>query len=137
MIIAGGSGGHVFPGLSVAQYLIAHGYDIVWLGGVDSIESRLVPKYGIDIKLIQMYGFRGKRICKKLIVLLFLFFLSVYQSLKIIRYWKPDVALGMGGYISAPSGLAIWLSGIPLIVHEQNTVVGLTNRFLSIFAKKY
>lgn len=136
MIIAGGSGGHVFPGLAVAHCLIKHGYHVVWLGSFNNIESKLVSQHGIDIKYIRMKGLSGKTIYKQFIVLFFLFFLSVYQSLKIIKYWKPNVVLGMGGYVSAPSGLATWLCGIPLIIHEQNQVIGLTNRFLSFFAKR-
>lgn len=134
MIIAGGTGGHIFPGLSVACYLIKNGYNVVWLGALNNIEFKLVPQYGIDIEFIQMQGLCGAKIYKKFIVLFFLFFLSLYQSLKIIKRWKPDLVLGMGGYVSGPSGLAAWLCGIPLIIHEQNKVIGLTNRFLSFFA---
>lgn len=135
LIVAGGSGGHVFPGLSVAHYLIDQGYQVMWLGTSDHIEAFLVPKHGIDIKFIYIKGWRGKVIYKKLIVLFFFIF-STYQSLKIIKYWKPDVVLGMGGYVSAPVGLAAWILRIPLIIHEQNRVVGLTNRFLSILANQ-
>lgn len=135
MIIAGGSGGHVFPGLSVACYLMESGYNVIWLGGVNNIESELVPQYGIDIKLIWIQGLRGKKLYTKFIVLFFSFFIAIYQSLKIIKYWKPDIVVGWGGYVSGPGGLAAWLSGIPLIIHEQNKVIGLTNRLLSFFAK--
>ncbi|ADV33550.1 UDP-N-acetylglucosamine-N-acetylmuramyl-(pentapeptide) pyrophosphoryl-undecaprenol N-acetylglucosamine transferase [Candidatus Blochmanniella vafra str. BVAF] len=136
LIIAGGSGGHVFPGLSVARYLMNHGYKVVWLGSKENIESQLVPRHGIDIKFIYMKGWRGKNIYKKLVTLLFLMFLSIYQALKIIKYWKPDIALSMGGYVAGPSSLAVVLCRIPLIIHEQNRVIGLTNRYLSFFAAK-
>lgn len=136
MIMAGGSGGHIFPGLSIARHLIKDGYNVVWLGALNSIESKLVPDYGIDIKFIQIQGLRGKKIYRKFFVLLYAFFLSLFQALKIIRFWKPDIVLGMGGYVSGPGGLAAWLCGIPLIIHEQNKVIGLTNWFLSFFAKK-
>lgn len=136
MIIAGGTGGHVFPGLSVANVLMDHGYNVVWLGTANNIESKLVPLYEIDIKFIYIQSWRGKKIYKKIIILLFFIIFSMYQSLKIIRYWKPDIVLSMGGYVSGPSGLMAWLCGIPLIIHEQNRIIGLTNRCLSFFAKK-
>lgn len=136
MIIAGGSGGHVFPGLSVAHCLMSHGHKVVWLGTDNNIESKLVPLYGIDIKFITIQGWRGKSIYHKIIVLFFFILLSLYQSLKIIRHWKPDIVLSMGGYVSGPSSLVVWLLRIPLIVHEQNRIVGLTNRYISFFAKK-
>lgn len=135
MIIAGGSGGHIFPGLSVAVLLMKFGYNVVWLGAVNNVESRLVPLYGIDIKYIRIKGWQNKKIYEKIIVLFFVF-LSMCQSLKIIRFWKPDVVLSMGGYVTGPSGLVTWLLGIPLIIHEQNRIIGLTNRFLSFFAEK-
>jgi len=135
MIVAGGSGGHVFPGLSVAHYLINHGYQVVWLGTADRIESKLVPQYGIDIKFIRINGWNGEKLHIKCIMPLFIC-LAIYQARKIIKYWKPDIVLGMGGYVSGPGGLAAWTCGIPLIIHEQNRIIGLTNRYLSIFSKK-
>lgn len=135
MIIAGGSGGHVFPGLSVAHNLINHGYQVVWLGTSDCIEAKLVPQYGIDIRFIHVKKWHGARLYIKCIMPL-LICLAIYQARKIIKYWKPDIVLGMGGYVSGPSGLAAWTCGIPLIIHEQNRIIGLTNRYLSIFAKK-
>lgn len=131
--MAGGSGGHVFPGLAVAHYLIDLGYQVVWLGAADCIEVLLVPRHGIDIKLICIRGWHGKKVYMKLFVPFFVI-LAIYQSLKIIKYWKPDVVLGMGGYVSAPGGIAAWILNLPLIIHEQNRVIGLTNRCLSIFA---
>ncbi|CAD83663.1 UDP-N-acetylglucosamine:N-acetylmuramyl-(pentapeptide) pyrophosphoryl-undecaprenol N-acetylglucosamine transferase [Candidatus Blochmanniella floridana] len=136
MIIAGGTGGHIFPGLSVARYLMNHGYKVVWIGSKDRIESELVPVYNIDIKYICIQGLRGKKIYQKLITLLFLIFFAMYQSFKIIRCWKPDIVLSMGGYVSGPSSLVAWLYGIPVIIHEQNRIMGLTNRYVSRFAKK-
>lgn len=135
MIIAGGSGGHVFPGLSIAQFLLQNGYNVVWLGTTSHIESELVPLYGIDIKFIPIRGWRGKKIYQKAIVLLCYVMLSMYQSLKIIRYWKPDIVLSMGGYVSGPGSIMAWLYGVPIIIHEQNRVIGLTNRYLLSFAK--
>lgn len=133
--MAGGSGGHVFPGLAVAHYLIDRGYQVMWLGTSDCIEALLVPQHGIDIKFIRIVGWRGKKIYMKLVMPLF-FIYAVFQSLKIIKYWKPDIVVGMGGYVSSPGGVAAWVLKIPLIIHEQNRVIGLANRFLSIFAKQ-
>lgn len=135
MIVAGGSGGHVFPGLSVAHYLIDNGYQVVWLGTSDRIEAKLVPQYGIDIKFIYIKKWCGEKLYIKCTMLFFIF-LAIYQARKIIKYWQPDIVLGMGGYVSGPGGLAAWTCGIPLIIHEQNRVIGLTNRYLSIFSKK-
>ncbi|URJ30218.1 undecaprenyldiphospho-muramoylpentapeptide beta-N-acetylglucosaminyltransferase [Blochmannia endosymbiont of Camponotus sp.] len=135
LIVAGGSGGHVFPGLSVAHYLIDNGYQVVWLGTADRIEAKLVPKYGIDIKFIHIKRWHGEKLYIKCIMPLYIC-LAVYQARKIIKYWKPDIVLGMGGYVSGPSGLAAWTCGIPLIIHEQNRIIGLTNRYLSMFAAK-
>lgn len=135
LIISGGSGGHVFPGLAVARYLVNIGYQVVWLGSSNCIEALLVPKHGIDIKFVYVKGWRGKKIYMKLVASLFFLF-AVCQSLKIIKSWKPDIALGMGGYVSGPGGLAAWMRKVPLIIHEQNRQIGLANRFLSILAKK-
>lgn len=134
LILAGGSGGHVFPGLTIARDLIYRGYQVVWLGTSNHIEASLVPKYGIDIKFIHIKGgWNTKKIYMKLIILFF-FVCAIYQSFKIIKYWKPDIVLGMGGYVSGPGGIAAWILRIPLIIHEQNRVVGLTNRILSMIS---
>lgn len=134
-MMAGGSGGHVFPGLSVAHYLMDCGYQVMWLGTSDCIEALLVPQHGIDIKFIRITGWHGKKIYMKLVVPLF-FAVAICQSLKIIKNWKPDIVIGMGGYVSAPGGVAAWICKVPLIIHEQNRVIGLTNRFLSFLARQ-
>lgn len=133
--MAGGSGGHVLPGLTIAHYLIDRGYRVVWLGTLNSIEASLVPKNGIDIKFVCIKGWCDKKLYMKVIVPFF-FVLSIYQSLKIMKFWKPDVVIGMGGYVSGPGGVAAWIRKVPLIIHEQNRVMGLTNRFLSILSKQ-
>lgn len=94
-----------------------------------------MPKCGIEIKYIYISGWRGKKIYMKLLVPFFVIF-AIYQSLKIIKHWNPSIVLSMGGYVTGPSGLAAWIRKVPLIIHEQNRVVGLTNRFLSILAKQ-
>lgn len=133
--MAGGSGGHIFPGLTIARNLIARGYQVVWLGSSDGMEASLVPKYGISMKFIHIKGWCGKRIYLRLIVPFFIIF-AICEALKIMRYWKPDIVVGMGGYVSGPGGVAAWILKIPLIIHEQNRVFGITNRILSILAKK-
>ncbi|AFP85690.1 UDP-N-acetylglucosamine--N-acetylmuramyl-(pentapeptide) pyrophosphoryl-undecaprenol N-acetylglucosamine transferase [secondary endosymbiont of Heteropsylla cubana] len=135
MIIAGGTGGHLFPGLAVAHSLMDKKWQIRWLGTANHMEATIVPQYGIDIDFIQINGLRGKRLKEN-------FFLPIqicralWKSKQIIQKWNPDVVLCMGGYISGPGGLAAWICGIPVILHEQNSIAGLTNRSLSKIATK-
>ena len=135
MVMAGGTGGHVFPGLAVAKQLQEQGWEIRWLGTADRMEADLVPKYGIDIDFIKVKGLRGQGI-KRLLVAPFQIIHAIMQARTHMKRWKPDAVLGMGGYVSGPGGIAAWLSGIPVVLHEQNAVVGLTNRWLSKIAKK-
>ncbi|QOI11266.1 undecaprenyldiphospho-muramoylpentapeptide beta-N-acetylglucosaminyltransferase [Blochmannia endosymbiont of Colobopsis nipponica] len=129
MIIAGGTGGHIFSGLAIARYLISHGVQIKWLGCINRIESKLIPKYGIDIEYIDISGIIGKKIKIQLTSLIKII-RSFNKSRRIIKLWRPDVVLGMGGYVSGPVGLAAWSVGIPLVIHEQNAIAGFTNRIL-------
>lgn len=135
IVIAGGTGGHIFPGIAVAHYLMSHGWKVRWLGTFNNIEVELVPKHGIDIDCIHINGIRNKGINNK-IKFLFKIFSSIRKAIRIIKYWKPDVVLGMGGYVSGPGGLAAWSCRIPIILHEQNCVAGFTNRLLTILASK-
>ncbi|URJ25408.1 undecaprenyldiphospho-muramoylpentapeptide beta-N-acetylglucosaminyltransferase [Candidatus Blochmannia ocreatus (nom. nud.)] len=135
MIAAGGSGGHIYPGLSVAHYLISCGYKIIWVGSPNRIESTLVPKNKINIKFIRVKPWYGEKIYVKCVMPIFILS-GIYQAQKVIKNCKPDIVLGMGGYVSGPVGLAAWMSGIPLIIHEQNKIIGLTNKYLSVFAKQ-
>jgi UDP-N-acetylglucosamine--N-acetylmuramyl-(pentapeptide) pyrophosphoryl-undecaprenol N-acetylglucosamine transferase len=135
LVMAGGTGGHVFPGLSVAKQLQKEGWEIRWLGTADRMEAELVPKHGIDIDFIRVKGLRGKGIVS-LIKAPFQILNAIIQARAHIKRWKPDAVLGMGGYVSGPGGVAAWLSGIPLILHEQNAVAGLTNQWLSKIAQK-
>lgn len=135
MIMAGGTGGHVFPGLAVARYLLAQGWQVRWLGTADRMEADLVPKHGIEIDFIQISGLRGKGLRAQLLAPLHIY-RAVRQAKKIIRDYQPDVVLGMGGYVSGPGGLAAWLCAVPLVLHEQNGIAGLTNRILAKIAKK-
>ncbi|HGJ5875572.1 MAG TPA: undecaprenyldiphospho-muramoylpentapeptide beta-N-acetylglucosaminyltransferase [Arsenophonus sp.] len=135
MVMAGGTGGHVFPGLAVANYLKAHGWEIRWLGTADRMEADLVPKHGIEIEFIKISGLRGKGI-KALLLAPFKIIKAIKQAKVIIQRYRPDVVLGMGGYVSGPGGVAAWLCNVPIVLHEQNGVAGLTNRWLARIAKR-
>lgn len=135
LVMAGGTGGHVFPAIAVAQFLQKQGWDICWLGTKDRMEAQLVPKYGIPIEFIQISGVRGKGI-KALLKAPFAIFRAILQARDIIKRQKPDAVLGMGGYVSGPGGIAAKLCGIPVILHEQNAVAGLTNVYLAKIADK-
>lgn len=133
MIMAGGTGGHVFPALAVAQNLREKGWTVTWLGTEKGLENRVVPAAGIEIDYLSVAGLRGKGLMAKLKGV-FLLFKACGQAAKYLRLRKPDVVLGMGGFVAAPGGLMAKLLGIPLVIHEQNRVVGTTNRLLAKFA---
>ncbi|WP_299685360.1 undecaprenyldiphospho-muramoylpentapeptide beta-N-acetylglucosaminyltransferase [uncultured Vibrio sp.] len=135
LVMAGGTGGHVFPGLAVAKKLQQQGWEIRWLGTADRMEADLVPKHGIEIDFIKVKGLRGQGM-SKLIKAPFQIVNAILQARRHIKAWQPDVVLGMGGYVSGPGGIAAWLSDIPVVLHEQNAVAGLTNQWLSKIAKK-
>jgi len=135
LVMAGGTGGHIFPGIAVADELKALGWNIHWLGTADRMEAEIIPEHGYDISFIEISGLRKKRLLTVL-GMPFKLLKSVIQARRVIKSIKPDVVLGMGGYASAPGGLAAWLSNIPLIVHEQNAAAGLSNRLLARIANK-
>ncbi|WP_211129893.1 MULTISPECIES: undecaprenyldiphospho-muramoylpentapeptide beta-N-acetylglucosaminyltransferase [Serratia] len=135
MVMAGGTGGHVFPGLAVAHHLMAQGWQVRWLGTADRMEADLVPKHGIEIDFIRISGLRGKGLKAQLTAPLRIW-QAVRQAKAIMRSYQPDVVLGMGGYVSGPGGLAAWQCGIPVVLHEQNGIAGLTNRWLARIAAK-
>lgn len=135
LVMAGGTGGHVFPGLAVAHYLQAQGWEIRWLGTADRMEATLVPQHGIEIEFIRISGLRGKGIVA-LAAAPWRIFNAVCQARKIIKQYQPDAVLGMGGYVSGPGGIAAWLCGVPIVLHEQNGIAGLTNKWLSKIAKR-
>jgi UDP-N-acetylglucosamine--N-acetylmuramyl-(pentapeptide) pyrophosphoryl-undecaprenol N-acetylglucosamine transferase len=134
MIMAGGTGGHVFPALAIAGELRAV-RDIVWLGTERGIEARLVPAAGYPAEWIEVEGLRGKGIGRWLGAPLRLL-RAVAQARRVLRRRRPGVVLGLGGFASGPGGIAAWLAGTPLVVHEQNAVAGLTNRWLARFASR-
>jgi UDP-N-acetylglucosamine--N-acetylmuramyl-(pentapeptide) pyrophosphoryl-undecaprenol N-acetylglucosamine transferase len=133
LIMAGGTGGHVFPALATARVLKSRGYDIVWLGTRRGIEARLVPAEGIPVEWLSVSGLRGKGIAT-LLAAPFRLALALVQALRAVRRHRPSVVLGAGGFASGPGGVAAWLLRRPLVVHEQNAVAGLTNRLLARLA---
>ncbi len=135
MVMAGGTGGHVFPGIAVAQALKQQGWQIHWLGTKDRMEAELVPKHGFTIHFIDIAGVRGNGLVR-LLRAPFKILHAIWQALSVMRRVKPDVVLGMGGYASGPGGIAAWLKGIPLVLHEQNAVPGMTNKLLAFLAQK-
>ncbi|MDX1454460.1 MAG: undecaprenyldiphospho-muramoylpentapeptide beta-N-acetylglucosaminyltransferase [Gammaproteobacteria bacterium] len=133
LVMAGGTGGHVFPALSVADVLRAEGWQVTWLGTRRGIEARLVPAAGIDIEWLDVSALRGKGVAS-LLLAPFKLLRACWQAGRVIRRINPDVVLGMGGFAAGPGGLVAKLLGRPLVIHEQNAVAGLTNRVLSKFA---
>lgn len=132
--MAGGTGGHVYPALAVADYLRQHDVAVSWLGTRRGIESRVVPANGYTLIVTKVSGLRGKGIWR-LVTAPFMILAAIIGTMAIVRRVKPDVVLGMGGFVSGPGGIAAWLSGIPLYIHEQNSILGMTNRLLAPFAK--
>jgi UDP-N-acetylglucosamine--N-acetylmuramyl-(pentapeptide) pyrophosphoryl-undecaprenol N-acetylglucosamine transferase len=135
MIMAGGTGGHVFPGLAVAEALRARGLDVVWLGTRRGLEARLVPAAGIPMEWIGIGGLRGKGLRTRLMAPLRLAS-ALAQALGILLRRRPRVVVGFGGFVAGPGGLMAAALRIPLVLHEQNAVPGLTNRWLARFAKR-
>jgi UDP-N-acetylglucosamine--N-acetylmuramyl-(pentapeptide) pyrophosphoryl-undecaprenol N-acetylglucosamine transferase len=135
LILAGGTGGHIFPGLAVAQALRARDVPVVWLGSAGGMETRLVPQAGIAIETITVGGLRGKG-AATLIKAPFSLLRSLWQAMAIVRRLQPRAVLSFGGYAAGPGGACAWLLGRPLLVHEQNRAPGLTNRVLARLASR-
>lgn len=135
LIMAGGTGGHVFPGLAIAERLRAEGVDVQWLGTQQGLEAKLVPEAHIPLHFISISGIRGKGISRLLMAPPRLC-MAVWQSAQLIRQLKPDVVLGLGGFVSGPGGIASYLLGQTLVIHEQNAKPGTTNKWLAKVAKK-
>ena len=134
-MMAGGTGGHVFPALAVAQQLRASNYHIVWLGTRQGIEARLVPAAGIEIEWLPVGGLRGKGIATLLLAPVRLL-RAGFAALRVFNRVRPTVVLGMGGFASGPGGVIAWLKRVPLVVHEQNAVAGITNKILARLARR-
>jgi UDP-N-acetylglucosamine--N-acetylmuramyl-(pentapeptide) pyrophosphoryl-undecaprenol N-acetylglucosamine transferase len=135
VIMAGGTGGHIFPGLAVAEYLRLEGWRVFWLGNPAGMEYNIIQQRDIPFEEVTFGGLRGKGLLTKLKLPLHLIRASI-QSIKIIQRIKPNVLLGMGGYITFPAGLMARIMGYPLVLHEQNSIAGLANKVLARFATK-
>lgn len=135
IIMAGGTGGHIFPGIALAEQLIANGWTVDWIGTADRMEAELVPKHNLPIHFIDVKGVRGNGL-KRLLGMPLMLIKAFFQARKVISSIKPDIVVGFGGYASGPGGLAAKSLGVPLILHEQNAVMGMTNRYLSKVALK-
>lgn len=135
MIMAAGTGGHIFPGLAVARSLRERGADVRWLGTPGGLENRLVPAAGIGLDRIGIAGLRGRGATGWALAPLRVL-RAMVQSARIFRRQRPECVLSMGGYVAGPGGLAARLMGIPLVIHEQNAVAGLTNRWLRPLARR-
>lgn len=134
-IMAGGTGGHIFPGLAVATELLKRDIEVVWLGAIGGMEERLVKEHNIPIKLLAIKGLRGKGL-KGLLAMPFKLFNATRAAAKYFKQEKVNAVISMGGYAAGPGGLAAKIKRIPLLVHEQNTKFGMTNKYLSKWAKR-
>ncbi|AXQ28081.1 undecaprenyldiphospho-muramoylpentapeptide beta-N-acetylglucosaminyltransferase [Solimonas sp. K1W22B-7] len=135
MIMAGGTGGHVYPALAIADALRKQGHEVVWMGAPDSFESRTVPGHGIAIEFIRVSGLRGKGIAK-LFQAPLLLIRALRDAIAVLRRQQPQLVLGMGGFAAGPGGVAAWLTRRPLLIHEQNAAAGMTNRLLARIASR-
>jgi len=135
LIMAGGTGGHIFPGLAVAEQMRAAGWDVVWMGARGGMEERLVPRHGYRTAWVRAKAARGKGLLQKLLLPANLL-VSFWESARHIRGVRPDVVLGLGGYVAFPGGMMASLLNRPLALHEQNAVAGLANRVLAQVSDK-
>ncbi len=135
LVMAGGTGGHIFPGLAVAEALRAKGWRVHWLGAPESMESRLVPARGFALELVDFSGVRGKGLAT-LVLLPLRLLRAFWQSLQVLRRVQPDVLVGLGGYITFPGAMMGVLVGKPLVLHEQNSVAGMANKVLATVADR-
>lgn len=135
MVMAGGTGGHIYPGLAVADALRARGWKVVWMGNPDGMEARIVPASGYEVAWVRFTALRGKGLLRKLLLPINLL-RGFAQAFAQIRRVKPSVVLGMGGYVTFPGGMMAALQGRPVVVHEQNSVAGLANRALARVADR-
>jgi UDP-N-acetylglucosamine--N-acetylmuramyl-(pentapeptide) pyrophosphoryl-undecaprenol N-acetylglucosamine transferase len=133
MVMAGGTGGHIMPGLAVADHLRDLGWRVVWMGNPDGMEAKLVPERGYETAWVRFSALRGKGLMRKLLLPINLL-RGFWQAWQEIRRIRPDVVLGMGGFVSFPGGMMAVLAGVPLVLHEQNSISGLANRVLAFVA---
>jgi UDP-N-acetylglucosamine--N-acetylmuramyl-(pentapeptide) pyrophosphoryl-undecaprenol N-acetylglucosamine transferase len=135
LIMAGGTGGHVFPALALARLLRSNAREVVWLGTRRGLEARVVPEEGIAIEWLSVGGLRGKGVLT-LLAAPFRLLRALFQALGVMRRHSPSVVVGLGGFVTGPGGLAAWLCRKPLVIHEQNAIAGLTNRCLAPLARE-
>jgi len=135
LVMAGGTGGHVFPALAVAQQMRAQGIAVHWLGTRAGLEAKLIPQAGFAIDFISIKGLRGKSVLGWLLAPLHIL-IAVSQAVQVCLRLRPNVVLGMGGFVTGPGGVASWLLRKPLVIHEQNAIPGMTNRWLAKLAKR-
>ena len=135
LIMAGGTGGHVFPALALARLLRSHSRDVVWLGTRRGLEARVVPGDGFPIEWLSVGGLRGKGLLT-LLAAPFQVLRALFQALAVVRRHSPAVVVGLGGFVTGPGGLAAWLCRRPLVIHEQNAIAGFTNRCLAPLARE-
>jgi len=135
LIMAGGTGGHVFPGMAVARALRDKGIEVVWMGTRKGLEAKLVPAAGFHLEYVSISGLKGKGLLTWLL-LPFRLARALMQSWAIVRRQQPNLILSMGGFVAGPGGLVGWMMGKPVVIHEQNGIAGFTNRILSIFATR-
>ncbi len=135
LIMAGGTGGHIFPGLAVADVLRGRGVAVAWLGSAGGMETRLVPQHGLPMHVVTVSGLRGKGWRARLAAP-WMLLRSLWQAWCVLRRLRPRCVLSMGGFVAGPGGLAAWLRRCPLVVHEQNRLPGLTNRVLARLARR-
>jgi UDP-N-acetylglucosamine--N-acetylmuramyl-(pentapeptide) pyrophosphoryl-undecaprenol N-acetylglucosamine transferase len=135
MVVAGGTGGHIFPGIAVAELMQQQGWTVSWVGTADRMEAQLVPKHGFEIDFVEVQGVRGNGIAR-LLKAPFMVIKAILAAKKIIKLRKPAVILAMGGYVTGPVGIAAKLSGVPLVIHEQNAVAGFSNKLLANVANQ-
>ncbi|MCL2644418.1 MAG: undecaprenyldiphospho-muramoylpentapeptide beta-N-acetylglucosaminyltransferase [Betaproteobacteria bacterium] len=133
LVMAGGTGGHIFPGIAIADCLRGRGWEVVWLGNPDRMEARLVPPRGYRMEWLRFGALRGKGLFSKL-MLPFNLLRGCWQAWRILSRVRPDVVVGLGGYITFPAGFMAVLAGRPLVLHEQNSIAGLANKILGRFA---
>ena len=135
LIMAGGTGGHVFPALALARLLREQSFEVIWLGTERGLESRVIPAEGIPIERLSIGGLRGKGVLTWLAAP-FRLARALVQALKVMRRHRPSVVVGLGGFVTGPGGVAAWLTRRPLLIHEQNAIAGFTNRCLAHLARQ-
>lgn len=135
LIMAGGTGGHVFPALALARLLRAASHEVVWLGTQRGLEARLVPADGFPIEWLAMGGLRGKGVAT-LLAAPFKLLRAIWQALGVMRRRRPSLVVGFGGFVTGPGGVAAWLTRRPLVIHEQNAIAGYSNRVLAHLARR-